>query len=147
MSAPVPVQQIGLHRVEGEGPDLLILRASGDVSAEEARRLILIDRELAQKNGYSLILIDARGGSRFGAGARQAMFAAMQQHPGYIGSTAIFGLNGPLVLLMKLVLRAVSLLGTSFDDEMQIFSTEAEGRAFLAQRRPLRQKQTQRKHH
>jgi hypothetical protein len=70
------------------------------------------------------------------------MFAEMQLHPGYIGSTAMFGLSGPLVMMMKLVLRAVALLGTSFDDEMQIFATEAESRAFLALRRPLRQQQT-----
>jgi hypothetical protein len=46
---------------------------------------------------------------------------------------------------MKLVLRAVALLGTTFDDEMQIFATEAEARAFLALRRPQRQRQAARR--
>jgi hypothetical protein len=73
------------------------------------------------------------------------MFAEMERHPGYMGSTAMFGASGALALVMKLVLRAIALLGTTFDDEMQIFATEAEARAFLALRRPQRQRQAARR--
>lgn len=132
---------IGRQLVEAEGDDVLVLRGQGDISSEESRQLIALDREQARRNGYSLILIDARKVTGFGAGARQAMFEEMKRHSGYLGSTAIFGIEGALFSVMKLVIRGVSLLSIKFDDEMQIFSTEAEARAFLAKRRPQRQQQ------
>jgi hypothetical protein len=66
------------------------------------------------------------------------MFAEMQRHPGYLGSTAMFGFSSALTLVLKLVLRAVTLLANNYDDEMQLFHAEPEARAFLVERRPLR---------
>src|SRR3569832_1295049 len=123
---PVPLQQVGSHRVEHEGDDLLVLRLGGDVLAEDAAQLVRLDREQAARNGYSLVLIDGRSSAGFGSGARQAAFDEMKRHPGYIGSTAMFGVPGPLALVTKLILRAVALLGLHFDDEVQMFATEPE---------------------
>ena len=139
--SPRQVQWIGNQEVEQEGSDLLIIRARGEATADAMRQLVLADRELARRNGYSLILIDGTLWSTFGAGARQATFDEMKRHSGYLGSTAIFGLSGTMVWLMRLVLRGMLLLGSYLDDEVQMFATEPEARAFLAARRPQRQKQ------
>lgn len=134
--------QIGKQVVESDGDDVLILRFNGDITPDEVRGLVRMDRELWRRNGYSLILIDGTAGGTFGAGARQAMFAEMELHPGYLGSTAMYGMPGALALVMKLVLRAVAILAKDrYDDEMQLFSTETEARAFLDKRRPLRRQQ------
>lgn len=133
--------RIGEHLVEQDGPDVLTLRGRGVISAKEARLLIAMDREQARRNGYSLILIDATGISGFDAAARQAMFDEMKQHAGYLGSTAVIGLHGPMIWLMGLIMRGVALLGRHFDDEFHICASEEEARSFLRKRRPLRQRQ------
>jgi len=133
--------QVGNQVVEQEGDDLLVIRIRGDVSADEARQLVILDREQAAKNGYSLILLAGSELKSFGAAAREATFSEMKRHQGYLGSTAIFGLSGSMVWLMRLVLRGVALLGSYIDDETQIFASEAEARAFLLKRRPQRQQQ------
>ena len=134
--------QVGKQVVESDGDDVLVLRFNGDITPDEVRGLVRMDRELWRRNGYSLILIDGTAGGTFGAGARRAMFAEMELHPGYLGSTAMYGMPGALALVMKLVLRAVAILAKDrYDDEMQLFSTETEARAFLDKRRPLRRQQ------
>jgi hypothetical protein len=129
--------------VEAEGDDLLILRTQGEVSAEQARLLVQLDRDQARRLGYSLILIDGRGLTGFGAQARHATFAEMKLHDGYLGSTAVFGLSGAMRVVLLLLIRAMALLARNFDDEMQVFATEAEARDFLTLRRPQRRAEAQ----
>lgn len=132
---------IGKHLVEQAEPDVLILRGSGEISAEEARLLIAMDREQARRNGYSLIVIDATRILGIDAAARHAMFDEMKQHAGYLGSTAVIGLNGPMIWLMGLIMRGVALLGRHFDDEFHVCANEDEAWSFLRKRRSLRQRQ------
>jgi hypothetical protein len=132
---------VGKHIVEQLGPDVLLMRLLGELTAEETRQLIILDREQARRNGYSLVLIDGTQLAGYGSEARQATFDEMRRHSGYMGSTAIYGLSGTLTWLMKLVLRGVGVLASYIDDEVQLFATEEEARAFLNKRRPLRQSQ------
>jgi hypothetical protein len=132
---------VGEHLVEQRGEDALILRGSGEISPEEARLLIAMDREQARRNGYSLVIIDATRISGIDAAARHAMFDEMKQHTGYLGSTAVFGLKGPLIWLMGLIMRGVALLGRHFDDEFHVCANEDEAWSFLRKRRALRQRQ------
>lgn len=144
MSHPGPWNspwQIGSHVLEADGADMLVVRLQGKITAADATQIVALDRAQAQRNGYSLILIDGRLLTGFGADARQATFAEMKRHSGYIGSTAIYGLSGTMAWIMKLVLRGVAVLASYIDDEVQLFDTEHEGREFLVKRRLLRQRQ------
>ena len=132
---------MGQHAVAEDGEDLLFLHIEGDVSADEARQLVVLDRAQARRNGYSLVLIDGTRLTNFGAAARKAAFEEVKRYSGYLGSTGIYGLSGPMMWLMRLVLRGLILLASYIDDEVQIFSTEAEAREFLNRRRSLRQRQ------
>jgi hypothetical protein len=67
----------------------------------------------------------------------------MKLHDGYLGSTAVFGLSGAMRVVLLLLIRAMALLARNFDDEMQVFATEAEARDFLTLRRPQRRAEAQ----
>jgi hypothetical protein len=135
----LPPARVGAHLLEQEAADLLMVRMHGDISAEEARQLILIDRQQARRNGYSLMLIDCTHMAPVSSSVRKSSFEELKRHHGYIGTTALFGATGAVAWMLKLMLRGFALLATHVDDEVQMFSTEAQARAFLARRRPQRQ--------
>lgn len=139
LSAQSYPSHIGKHQIIQEGDDLLVLRLHGDITPEDARQLVALDREQARRNGYSLILLDCTNVASFSSATRQATFDEMKRHSGYLGSTGVYGASGTIAWLMKLVLRGIALLGSYLDDETRMFSTEAEARAFVAMRRPQRQ--------
>lgn len=132
---------MGAHQVEFEGEDLLFLRLRGELLADDIRALIRVDRQLSQKNGYSLVLIDARELTVFSSAARQASFDEMKRHFGYLGSTAVFGARGTAAWVLKLVFRGLTLLASHIDDETRMFDTESEAREFLTKRRPQRRRE------
>lgn len=134
------VLRIGSHTVTLEAPDFLHIRVCGALSPDEARALVRADRAVWMDAGYSLVLLDATEGTTFPAAARAASVEEVKLHPGYLGSTAVFGLSPYMRVLLNLMGNALRLLGTQ-DDELECFKDEEAARAFLALRRPLRQKQ------
>lgn len=137
--ADAPPAQVGAHVIEQEAADLLTIRMHGEISAEEARQLIVIDRQQAKRNGYSLMLIDCTHMAAISSSVRKAAFEEIKRHHGYVGTTAMFGATGVVAWLLQLMLRGFALLVTHVDDEVQMFSTEAQARAFLLRRRQQRQ--------
>lgn len=134
--------QVGSHTATREEPDVLRIRLSGPLHADEARVLVQADRALWRERGYSLVLLDARQASSFDAAARQAAFDEAKQDPGYLGTTAVFGLSSTLRVLLNLIANALRLLKDQ-DDELRCFVHEADARAYLKARRSPRQQQAQ----
>lgn len=132
--------QIGSHTLTLEAPDLLRIRTVGPLRPDEARALVQADRALWREHGYSLVLIDASAADTFDAAARRASFDETKRHPGYLGSTAVFGLSTYMRVLLNLIANALRLTGDQ-DDELRCFADEAAAIAFLRARRPARQQQ------
>lgn len=132
--------RVGGHTATREEPDLLRIRLTGSLSPDEVRTLVQADRALWRERGYSLVLLDAREAGSFDAAARQASFDEAKRDPGYLGTTAVFGLSGSLRVLLNLVANALRLLKDQ-DDEMRCFLSEADARAYLKTRRAVRQQQ------
>lgn len=127
--------------VEQEGDDLLIFRLRNDLRAQEAREFVRRDRALARRNGYSHILMDCKELRSFGSQARHAAFDEMKRDSGYIGTTAVFAASSTIPWIMRLMFRALGVLISHIDDETQLFTTEAQARAFIDKRRPQRQRE------
>lgn len=134
--------RVGSHSATREEPDVLRIRLAGPLSPDEARRLVQADRALWRERGYSLVLLDAREAGSFDAATRQASFDEAKRNPGYLGTTAVFGLSASLRVILNLIANALRLLKDQ-DDEMRCFAHEAEARAYLKARRSIRQQQAQ----
>lgn len=135
-------RQVGSHLAILDEPDVLRIRLVGPLRPDEMRALVRADRALWRDRGYSLVLLDAREAGSFDAAARHAAFDEVKQEPGYLGTTAVFGLSGSLRVLLNLIANALRLLKDQ-DDEMRCFSHEADARAYLKARRSARQQQAQ----
>lgn len=136
------IREVGSHTATREEPDLLRIQLAGPLSPDEVRTLVKADRALWRERGYSLVLLDARAAGSFDAAARHASFDEAKRDPGYLGTTAVFGLSASLRVLLNLVANALRLLKDQ-DDELRCFVHEADARAYLTARRTVRQQQAQ----
>jgi hypothetical protein len=124
-----------------EPPDLYITKFVGDIDAADLRRIAeeqnrLFEQQLPGGRDYILALADVSAVGRITADARKA-FGQMAPSVKVCG-TAIIGASFPIRVIATLVNKAGNLLANRTQmNPVCFFGTEAEARAWLAERRAI----------
>lgn len=121
--------------VEG---DVLIVGMTGEVSVSEMQAVLDLGEELFARNGYILLLADARGLTGMHPDARKLQAERVKQYirPSH---TAMYHVNAIMRVMATLVQRGVTLVtGKTFP--LSFHKDEAEARAELARQRVLLQR-------
>lgn len=125
-------REIGRHSIFFEPPWLLYYILRGNLSADELVGFIAVRDEVASGSPFLLALADLRELGTIPVEARKVAAHRLKRSP-YRG-TAIFGASLQARTLAKLVLGAARLLGREDRNPVRFFDTEAEARAWLAER-------------
>lgn len=123
------------HTVFFEEPDTTVWRLIGDISEAEMRALTSLETSLIAGRPHLLKLVDLSRIGSVSAGARKA--GAEKVHDVPVLGVAIFGAHFAIRVLADLVVRAGSMLRRIDTVPTRHFATEAEARAWLAERRAL----------
>ncbi|HVK67193.1 MAG TPA: STAS/SEC14 domain-containing protein [Polyangium sp.] len=123
------------HTVFFEPPDTAVWRFVGDISETEMRELTSREKSLIAGRPYLLKLVDLSRTGTVSAGARRA--GAEKVHDVPVLGVAVFGAHFAIRVLADLVVRAGSFLRRIDAVPTRYFATEAEARAWLAERRVL----------
>jgi hypothetical protein len=117
-----------------EPPDLLVVELSGDMDAAETSRLAAEARRLAAGRSYVLVLCNI---SRLGTPTPEARRAAVEGfRPVPTRGVAFFGGSSRSRVVPNLVAQGLNLLSRRREQvPARFFVTEAEARAWVAQRR------------
>jgi hypothetical protein len=121
--------------IRWEEPDTCVTRFVGDVTEDELRRLLVEWNRMIAGRRYSFQLIDL---SRFGGLSSEARKVAreLKQEP-HTRGTAIFGASWQARAITAIFTRAVNLIQGNTDNPLRFFDTEAQARAWLAERRRM----------
>ncbi len=121
--------------VRREALDICRWTFIGDISGEEMRRLLAVQKAVMTGSPRLLLLIDLSRVGSVSAEARKAG-AANDSEEKALG-TAIFGASAPVRMLAQLVTMAGSVLRKlkSTDSPVRFFETEKEALAWLSERR------------
>ncbi|MRG92789.1 hypothetical protein [Polyangium spumosum] len=126
---------IGTHLFRWEPPDLGYVRYIGDLDGPAARALSNESRRFALGKPRVFLLVDM---SSIGQITREARTASAEAGKDLaFRGTAVIGASAHLRILAGLVARAVALLHGASDNPTRFFTTEAEGRAWIAERRRI----------
>lgn len=125
------VHKAGSHELRVED-DVLVLYLRGPLDLEQMKVLADLVEEVEAKHGHYFSLSDCREAVMVSADARRFVAGWATKHPS--AGSAFFGASLIARVAMTLMLRAIAVfmkhpLDTSF------FATEAEARAWLAERR------------
>lgn len=127
---------IGPHRVELDASGVASLIWHGDVTPEHMRDAMAVLVSCAEGRPL-FVLNDLRGLKEFEAGARKA--AAKEARTGVVTAVACFGASFHVRVLLSMVIKAIYLFAPSRAGSalVEFFETEAEARAWLAEKRAL----------
>jgi hypothetical protein len=123
-----------LSYVRWEPPDVVFVAVNGDVSVDEARRLIAEIRPLLLDKPRVFFISDFR---RCGAVPPDARAVTRGVIKGTnVRGTAVFGASFHVRVVMTLIYKAAKLLN-NYDDSNPLFfcDTEAQARAWIEERR------------
>ncbi|MDI1443855.1 STAS/SEC14 domain-containing protein [Polyangium sp. 6x1] len=125
--------RIGAHRFRWEPPDLVHLVYFGDLDGPTSVALSEASRRFTLGKPRVFLLVDM---SKIGRVSREARSASAEGGKDLaLRGTAVVGASAHLRILASLVSRAISLLYGAADNPTQFFETEAEARAWIAERR------------
>jgi len=135
-TAEVPTEtRVGDHWFRWEPPDLGYLSYSGDLDGPEAVALSQTSRRFTVGKPHVFLLVDM---SRMGRISREARAVSADGSKGItFRGIAVVGASAHMRVLAGLVSRAVDLLHGNSDNPTRFFVTEAEGRAWIAERRRM----------
>lgn len=125
--------RIGAHRYSIEA-DLLHIENHGPFHGEEAGPFVSIYQQVYARHGYLLVLLDMRDAGPASSEARRAVVDWAKKRAATVAIAAVSGSVIARTTLM-LILRAVQTLSAQVP-LLSFFSTEAEAREWLSQRRP-----------
>ena len=133
-SAREPGEEQGKSVISREGADICRWSFVGDISAEEMRRLLAIQKSLMEGCDRVLLIIDMSKTGSVSADARKV--GAEPSNVKVIG-TAIFGASLHIRMIAKLVTTASAVLRKASHEEspVRFFETEKEALAWLDVRR------------
>ncbi|MDC3960609.1 STAS/SEC14 domain-containing protein [Polyangium jinanense] len=123
------------HTVFFEPPDTAVWRFAGDISEAEMRELTSLEKSFIAGRPYLLKLVDLSRIGSVSAGARKA--GAEKVHDVPVLGVAVFGAHFAIRVLADLVVRAGSFIRRIDTVPTRYFATEAEARAWLAERRAV----------
>jgi hypothetical protein len=123
---------LGKHRYHIED-DLFALEAQGEISLAEIQDLLAACRQIGERSGYWLILVDARAGVSISPEARRYIGEA-SRGPRPPSVTAIFG-AGVIERAFLLFIRSAIRLVRGLDSPVEMFRNGEEARAWLASHR------------
>ena len=124
---------VGRHRIYLEPPDLFIVVLDGDVSVSDVRGIHDAIDAFQEDKEFILILVDS---SRLGVMTPGARKAATRSDAGRrMRAFAVYGASFAQRVILMLVVKAFALL--KGDDALPVasFETEAQARAWIAERR------------
>lgn len=134
MSEPSRVEQIGRHSALAEG-DTVTLRIRGKVALAELQACLRFIERCFQAQGLGFVLVDHSEAGETGPEVRRelATWARMRRCSGIAVCGASFGLR----VVSGLLVRGIARIYDRPDliDRVGFFRTEAEARAFLAERK------------
>lgn len=128
------------HRIYIEPPDLFIFVADGDVSVDVALRTQEAIAAFERDKDYIFLLADIAGMGAMPVDARKA--ASRPEATQRLRAFAVYGATFAQRVVLVLVIRAFSLLKGGDPVHIGAFDTEAEARAWLAERREAIQGKT-----
>ena len=123
----------GKHRVYLEPPDTFFFVAGGDVTADDVLRLHALLAAFEQDKEFILALADASRLGSMPADARK--LASRSEATQRLRGIAIYGTSYAKRVVLLLVTKAFALLKGSDSLPIVSLATEAEARAWLAERR------------
>jgi hypothetical protein len=126
--------RVGEHLFRWEPPDVTFLAYVGDVDGDSAHRLAQIARKFTIPRPYIFALIDLSRVDKITAGARKSATEDSVGVP--MRGVALFGASRAIRVLTSIVARAVDLIHGG-DNPTRFFATEAEARAWIAERRKV----------
>jgi hypothetical protein len=128
--------QVGRHVFRWEPPDIAVGIFRGDLGGEEARQIRDMARVIALSVPYVLYLIDMTAMGSFSPEARRQLGGSKVGRP-VIRGVAVFGASSLLRTIVTVVARGSALITGEKDSPLCVSATEAEARAFLAERRRI----------
>jgi hypothetical protein len=134
MSEPSQVVQIGRHSAAADG-DLVTLRMRGRLSVEELRRSLRVVEQSLEEQGRVFVLVDHSEIGETGPEIRREL--AEWARARRLSGIAVCGASLGLRAVSGLLVRGIALLYDRPDliERVAFVRTEAEARAFLAERR------------
>lgn len=116
-----------------EPPDIVFMAFIGDIFESEMRWLTTESTLLGNANPDPFVLVDL---SRIGSVSPEARVVAKFAGKGArVRATAVFGASFHHRVIATLVNRAARMLNGGSHHPIEFFATEAEARAWIAQRR------------
>lgn len=121
--------------VRFEPPDLCVTVFVGDIDATEMRWMNEQLRRAVEGRGHVFLLIDQSRSGSVSAEARRLSVEGTKNLN--IVEAAVFGASFHIRVIMSLIVRVLKLLRGQNRELIHFFSTEAEARAYLAERRRI----------
>ncbi|NUQ75608.1 MAG: STAS/SEC14 domain-containing protein [Polyangiaceae bacterium] len=119
--------------VRFEPPDLCVAVFIGDIDAPLMRRMNDQLRRAAEGRDYIFMLIDQTRAGSISAEARKLGVEGVKGI--HVRDSAVIGASFHVRTIMTLVTRVIRLVRGEKGELIQFFATEAEARAYLAERR------------
>lgn len=125
--------KIGAHSLRFEEPNLSFATYRGNVSGEETLAVCRLLGDFAQGKPYILGIVDA---TRFGSASAEARRAFLEFTP-LIRGTVFLGVSPTFKLVASIIKRAYMLVHKAADQPFVFLDTEAQARAWIAERRKV----------
>lgn len=131
--AAVTREQFGRQLTACEEPDIIYLKLVGDVTDEEVKAVNDMNLAFARGRARVFYLVDMSELATLSSSVRKAAIEALNQMP--LQGLSIY--QAPLTarVLAKLIITGMRLFGKNIP--LQFSDSEAEARAWIAQRRAL----------
>jgi hypothetical protein len=124
-------QHLGKHTLRFEPPDVYCITFVGDVSASEMIEYHAALTRFAEGKRWLLAVGDLSRTASFSAEARRELVHL----PPFVRGVGTFGMSTQVRLAVSLVYKAFTLLRRNSDTTVAFVETEAEARAWVAERR------------
>jgi hypothetical protein len=125
--------RIGPHLFRWEPPDTGYLAYGGDIDAAAMAEIGAESLKFTRGPPRVFLIVDMAKAGSISAGARKV--AAENSAGIAFRGIAVVGASRPLRVLAGLVSRAVDIMHKNKDNPTRFFATEAEARAWIAERR------------
>ncbi|MDI1478895.1 hypothetical protein [Polyangium sp. y55x31] len=132
--APYPPVEMGLHRVQREGP-LVHVAIRGNTSLPEMQTLVGVYQATFDEFGYLLILLDMTTSGDLTTPARKHVTEFVQAHAMQLAA-GVYGASFYLRITLELISRSVRVLSRQ-TPSVSFHAEEANARRWLAEQVPL----------
>lgn len=125
---------IGKHITSFEEPDIVFMRLSGPVSAEEGAEINRLHREMGMGRDHVFFLVDLKELDGIHPSVRKESGETLKELP--LRGAAIYQASFKARVVAKLIITAMNLFRSDDDKApIEFFDTEAEARGWIERRR------------